>query len=60
MKIRELKKEESKLLEDFLYEAIFLPEGVEPPNQSIIELPELKLYYEDIQEILEDKYCSVR
>ena len=58
MKIRELKKEESKLLEDFLYEAIFLPEGVEPPDRSIIELPELKLYYEDFGSGPAD-YCLV-
>ena len=58
MKIRDLKKEESKLLEDFLYEAIFLPEGVEPPDRSIIELPELKLYYEDFGSGPAD-YCLV-
>ena len=44
--IRELKKEETELLRDFLYEAIFIPEGVEPPERSIIERPELKIYYE--------------
>ena len=47
LKIRELKKEEAGLLKDFLYEAIFIPKGVEPPARSIIEKPELKLYYED-------------
>ena len=47
MKIRELKTSETELLKDFLYEAIFIPEGVEPPDRSIIELPELRLYYED-------------
>ena len=47
MKIRELKMSEAELLKDFLYEAIFIPEGVEPPDRSIIELPELRLYYED-------------
>lgn len=45
--IRELKKEEAELLRDFLYEAIFIPEGVEPPERSIIERPELKIYYEN-------------
>ena len=35
------------LLQDFLYEAIFIPEGVAPPERNIIEQPELKLYYED-------------
>ena len=47
MKIRELRPEETELLKDFLYEAIFIPEGVTPPERSIIELPELKLYYAD-------------
>ena len=41
--IRELKKEEAELLRDFLYEAIFIPEGVEPPERSITERPELKI-----------------
>lgn len=41
-----MKNEETDLLKDFLYEAIFIPEGVEPPERSIIEQPELKLYYE--------------
>lgn len=47
MVIRELKEEEKDLLQDFLYEAIFVPEGMEPPPKDIIERPELKLYYED-------------
>ena len=47
MRIRELKTEESDVLKDFTYEAIFIPEGVEPPDRSIVELPELKVYYED-------------
>lgn len=34
------------LLKDFLYEAIYIPEGVEPPAREIIEQPELKLYYD--------------
>ena len=48
--IRELRREEAGLLKDFLYEAIFIPEGVEPPEYSIIERPELKLYYKDFGE----------
>ena len=45
--IRTLRADETELLKDFLYEAIFIPEGVEPPDRSIIEQPELSLYYED-------------
>ncbi len=47
MKIRELRPDETELLKDFLYEAIFIPEGVKAPEKNIIELPELKVYYED-------------
>ena len=47
MRLRKLREEETELLKDFLYEAIFIPEGVEPPDRDIIELPELKIYYED-------------
>ena len=46
MKIRKLRDDETKLLKDFLYEAIFIPEGMEPPDRSIVEQPELSLYYE--------------
>ena len=45
--IREIKQEEIHLLDDFLYEAIFLPEGVQPPDRSIIKLPELQVYVAD-------------
>ena len=46
MHIRELRADETDLLKDFLYEAIFIPEGVKPPDRSIIYQPELSLYYE--------------
>lgn len=46
MIFRELQKSEYDLLKDFLYEAIFIPEGVKPPDRSIIERPELAVYYE--------------
>ena len=45
MIIRRLKDGEADLLKDFLYEAIFIPEGVEPPDRSIVNQPELALYY---------------
>lgn len=47
MIFRELKEDEYGLMKDFLYEAIFIPEGVTPPDRSIIEQPELALYYEN-------------
>ncbi|WP_294478470.1 GNAT family N-acetyltransferase [uncultured Ruminococcus sp.] len=46
-KIRTLKKSEYTVLEDFLYEAIFIPEGVEPPSKDIIKRPELQVYVEN-------------
>lgn len=45
--IRKLRDDETGLLRDFLYEAIFIPEGMEAPDRSIIDQPELALYYED-------------
>ena len=41
-----------------MYEAIFIPEGVEPPAREIIELPELRIYYEDFGSDPAD-YCLV-
>ncbi|WP_092064655.1 GNAT family N-acetyltransferase [Butyrivibrio sp. INlla14] len=45
--IRMLHEDEKDLLKDFLYEAIYIPEGVEPPPKDIIFQPELRLYYEN-------------
>ena len=45
--IRPLQTAELPVLEDFLYEAIFLPEGVEPPPRSILDDPALQVYIED-------------
>ena len=42
--IREIKKAEYDLLNDFLYEAIYIPDGVEPPPKSIINCPGLQEY----------------
>lgn len=39
--------DESSLLENFLYEAIFVPKGVSAPPRSIIEQPELQVYVTD-------------
>lgn len=45
--IRPLVPEEYGLLEDFLYEAIFLPEGIEAPPREILSEPELQIYVEN-------------
>lgn len=42
--IREMRKEEYYLLDDFLYEAIYVPDGIEPPPKSIINCPQLQEY----------------
>ncbi len=48
--IRELRKSEYPLLKDFLYEAIFVPEGVKPPPRTIIQEPELRIYVDHFGE----------
>ena len=45
--IREISQEEYDLLEYFLYEAIFVPEGLTAPPKSIIKQPELQVYLTD-------------
>lgn len=44
--IRPMTFQEYSLLDDFLYEAIFIPEGVEAPPKDIIKAPELQVYVE--------------
>lgn len=55
--IREIRKNEYPILSDFLYEAIFIPEGMDKPPKSIIEQPELQVYIEDFGK--EDDWCIV-
>lgn len=43
-KIRKIRQQEYPLLDDFLYEAIFIPDGVEPPPKTIINSPDLQVY----------------
>ena len=57
-KIRTLCQDESSLLKDFLYEAIFIPEGMEAPSRDVVNLPELKLYVEHFG-TKEDDFCLV-
>ncbi|MFJ1408493.1 GNAT family N-acetyltransferase [Capnocytophaga canimorsus] len=45
--IRPMNPSEYSLLQDFLYEAIFLPEGVAPPPRDIVFHPELRIYFTD-------------
>lgn len=55
--IREIRQEEYELLDEFLYEAIFIPEGVEAPPKSIIKQPELQVYVSDFGK--KDDCCLV-
>ena len=52
--IREIQKQEYPLLDNFLYEAIFVPEGIEPPPKTIITSPELQVYVERFGESKDD------
>lgn len=56
--IREINESEYSVLNDFLYEAIFIPEGAEPPPSSIIENEELQVYVRDFGKLSDDK-CLV-
>ena len=58
MILREINENETEILKDFLYEAIFIPEGMELPPRDIIEQPELKLYYDGFG-IGEADFCIV-
>lgn len=46
-KIRTISEGEDSLLKDFLYEAVFVPEGAPAPPESIINQPELQVYIAD-------------
>ena len=56
-RIREIKESEYPVLPDFLYEAIFIPEGTEKPSKSIVEQPELQVYTADFGK--GDDWCLV-
>lgn len=53
-RIREIEKTEISLLDDFLYEAIFIPEDVTPPPKDIIEDEELQIYVKDFGKYKDD------
>ena len=46
------------MLEDFLYEAIFIPEDVPAPPRSIIENEDLQVYVRDFGKMADDR-CLV-
>lgn len=44
IQIRKIHPDEYGLLREFLYQAIYLPEGAPPPPHSVVDLPELQIY----------------
>ena len=56
--IREIKKSEISLLNEFIYEAIFTSDGFELPEKSIINHPEIQVYIEGFS-TKEDDFCVV-
>jgi ribosomal protein S18 acetylase RimI-like enzyme len=53
--LRPIKPEEVSILEEFLYNAIFIPEGVTKPKREIIYEPEIYTYIKDFGK--PDDYC---
>lgn len=45
---------EYPMLNDFLYEAIFIPDGIESPPRNIITSPELQIYVDRFGELKDD------
>lgn len=53
-KIRQMYKSEYPLLDDFCYEAIYIPEGAAAPPRSIIQQPSLQVYIAEFGEHIDD------
>ncbi len=58
VQIREMRREEYPQLEDFLYAAIYVPEGQAIPPRSIIRHEALRLYVDAFGDMPDD-YCLV-
>ena len=56
-RIREIRENEYYVLSEFLYEAIFIPVGMEKPPKAIIEQPGLQVYIADFGK--SDDWCLV-
>ena len=56
-RIREIRENEYYVLSESLYEAIFIPVGMEKPPKAIIEQPELQVYIADFGK--SDDWCLV-
>lgn len=56
--IRKIENNEINILDDFLYEAIFIPDGVKAPPREIINQPDLQVYVENFGK-RDDDICFV-
>ena len=56
--IRKIRQKELPLMEDFLYEAIFIPEGAAPPPKSIVKNEDLQVYVRNFGQSPDDN-CLV-
>ena len=56
--IRPIRTDEIPVLDDFLYDAIYIPEGMVAPPRSIIENEDLQVYVSDFGKQPDD-YCLV-
>jgi ribosomal protein S18 acetylase RimI-like enzyme len=56
--IRQPREDEYNVLNDFLYEAIYIPEGIEAPPRSILDNPEMQVYVSDFGK-QKDDYCLI-
>ncbi|HOO43014.1 MAG TPA: GNAT family N-acetyltransferase [Bacteroidales bacterium] len=57
MIVREIEKHEIPLLEEFLYQAVFIPEGKERPGREILKLPKIAVYIKDFGK--QSDFCLV-
>ncbi|MCL1932558.1 MAG: GNAT family N-acetyltransferase [Candidatus Azobacteroides sp.] len=58
LKIRKLHESEKNILQKLLYEAIFIPEGIEPPPFDVIKHPILDVFINNFGKEKDD-YCLV-
>lgn len=61
-KVRVMQQSDYACLPEFLYQAIFIPDGVEPPPRDIINEPDISVYIKNFETQLGDlgvKRCQV-
>lgn len=58
--IREMQAQEYPLLRRFLHQAIYLPEGIEPPPLSVVDCPALRVYIENFGDSEQDRALAAQ